>query len=79
MFKGMPRGFRKHDELWSSRRFDELLLLLVNWALDRTVSSSDVGFHVEQPELAEREAKSQESRIQDPPYKTRRSGTNQTL
>lgn len=79
MFKGMPRGFRKYDELWSSRRFDELLLLLVNWALDRTLSSSDVGFHVEQPEIAEREAKSQESRVQEPPYTTRRSGTNQTL
>jgi hypothetical protein len=79
MFRGMPHGFRKYDDLWSSKRFDELFLLLINWALDRTVSSIDVGFHIEQQELNEAEKKSQENRMQDPPYKTRHSGTNQTM
>jgi len=79
MFKGMPHGFRKYDDLWSSKRFDELFLLLINWALDRTVSSIDVGFHIEQEEIKEPEKKSQENRMQEPPYRTRYSGTEQTM
>ncbi|KAB5514913.1 Alpha/Beta hydrolase protein [Coniochaeta sp. 2T2.1] len=47
MFPGMPHAFRKYDDLWSSKRFDDVLLLLINWALNRTISSMDVGFHVE--------------------------------
>jgi hypothetical protein len=46
MFTGMPHDFRSFDNLWSSKRFDELFLLLINWALDRTVSSSDEGFQM---------------------------------
>ncbi len=79
MFKGMPHGFRKYDDLWSSKRFDELFLLLINWALDRTVSSIDVGFHVEQQEVNELEKKSTECRIQEPPYTTRHSDSDQTM
>ncbi|OIW25377.1 hypothetical protein CONLIGDRAFT_91432 [Coniochaeta ligniaria NRRL 30616] len=78
MFKGMPHGFRKFDDLWSSQRFDELLLLLMNWALGRTISSIDVGFHVEQQEMHEREAKSLVSRVQSPPYDTRHTGADRT-
>lgn len=63
----MPHGFRKYDDLWSSKRFDELLLLLINWALERTVSSLDQGFHVER----KHEEKAQENRVQSPPYVTR--------
>ncbi|KAH8910565.1 hypothetical protein BR93DRAFT_274710 [Coniochaeta sp. PMI_546] len=70
MFTGMPHAFRKYDDLWSSKRFDEVLLLLINWALDRTVSSMDVGFHVEQlrkkPQM-----QGQETRIQNAPFETR--------
>lgn len=47
MFAGMPHEFWRHEHLWSSKRFHELFLLLINWALDRTVSSADEGFHVE--------------------------------
>ncbi|KAB5581167.1 Alpha/Beta hydrolase protein, partial [Coniochaeta sp. 2T2.1] len=47
MFTSMPHAFRKYDDLWSSKRFDAVFLLLINWALNRTISSSDVGFYVE--------------------------------
>jgi hypothetical protein len=66
----MPHSFRKYDELPSSKRFDELFLLLTNWALDRTVSSQDTGFHVEHPADSS-QRKSQENNMQKPPYETR--------
>ena len=80
LFKGMPHGFRKYDDLWSSKRFDELFLLLINWALDRTVSSTDTRAHIENRELAHpSDKKSQESRMQDPPFATRYTGTAETM
>ncbi|KAB5566720.1 Alpha/Beta hydrolase protein [Coniochaeta sp. 2T2.1] len=80
LFKGMPHGFRKYDDLWSSKRFDELFLLLINWALDRTVSSVDTRAHIEQRELANPPGKmSQESRMQEPPFSTRYSGPAETM
>jgi hypothetical protein len=75
MFRGMPHDFRKYSDLWSSKRFDELFLLLINWALDRTVSSIDHGFHVEQQEDDQPGKQSQESRHQEPPFETRYHGT----
>jgi hypothetical protein len=70
MFTGMPHAFRKYDDLWSSKRFDEVFLLLINWALDRTVSSMDVGFHVEQ--CREKPPKqTQENQIRNAPLETR--------
>jgi hypothetical protein len=65
MFQGMPRDFHKFDDLWASKRFDDLCLLLINWALGRTVSFMDEGFHVEKrPDCSEKRRKPAGS----PPY-----------
>lgn len=50
LFPGMPHAFRRYGELWSSQRFDQVLMLLINWALDRTASADDTGVHIEEQE-----------------------------
>lgn len=79
MFAGMPHSFRSYDDLWSSKRFDELSLLLTNWALDRTVSSIDEGFHVERQDCVESGKKNRQHTAEDPPYITRRIGTDRRM
>jgi hypothetical protein len=43
----MPHAFRRYPELWSSQRFDQVLMLLVNWCLERAASMDDYGVHIE--------------------------------
>ncbi|RKU49151.1 hypothetical protein DL546_008288 [Coniochaeta pulveracea] len=47
LFPGMPHAFRRYPELWSSQRFDQILMLLVNWCLERAASMDDYGVHME--------------------------------
>jgi hypothetical protein len=43
----MPHAFRRYPELWSSKRFDQVLMLLINWCLERVASMDDYGVHLE--------------------------------
>lgn len=68
MFSGMPHAFRRYADLWASKRFDQVLCVLINWALERTMSMDDFGFHIEQrpDEQSQQEDKKQPQRPQNP-------------
>jgi hypothetical protein len=49
VFPGLPHGFRRFDDLPSSRRWDELVIENLKWSLSspKAQSNSDLLLHVE--------------------------------